>query len=101
MPAETSLQPTISELRKHDKYDRLLERARALPKLKVAVPHPYDDESLGAILDAASLGLIEPILVGPLQKIAAAAAKLKPPSLAFDLSARPIAMRLRRKPSPS
>src|SRR5207248_10105024 len=38
--------------------------------------HPCDEASLDAALEAASLGLIEPILVGPEEQIAAAAAKL-------------------------
>lgn len=59
---------------RHAKYDRLIAAAQALPKLKVAVAHPCDDVSLRAALEAADLGLIEPILVGPPAKIAAAAA---------------------------
>ena len=55
--------------RRHDKYDKLVAAARALPKLKVAVAHPCDASSLGAVFEAADLGLIEPILVGPLAKI--------------------------------
>jgi phosphate acetyltransferase len=39
--------------------------ARSLPKLKVAVAHPCDATSLGAVVEATELGLIEPILVGP------------------------------------
>ncbi|MFG1343311.1 phosphate acetyltransferase [Xanthobacter autotrophicus DSM 431] len=60
--------------RRHEKYDRLIAAARALTKLRVAVAHPCDAVSLGAALEAAQLGLIEPILVGPPAKIAAAAA---------------------------
>ncbi|MBP2150412.1 phosphate acetyltransferase [Xanthobacter autotrophicus DSM 597] len=59
---------------RHAKYDRLIAAAQALPKLRVAVAHPCDDVSLRAALEAAGLGLIEPILVGPPAKIAAAAA---------------------------
>lgn len=55
------------------KYDRLIAAARALPTLRVAVVHPCDDVSLGAAIDAAALGLIEPILVAPPQKLAAVA----------------------------
>lgn len=62
--------------RKHDKYDRLVAAAQSLPKLKVAVAHPCDGASLGAVFEAAGLGLIEPILVGPQAKIKAAAEAL-------------------------
>jgi len=58
----------------HEKYERLIAAARALPRLRVAVAHPCDAVSLSAALEAAELGLIEPILVGPPAKIAAAAA---------------------------
>ncbi|WP_457092562.1 phosphate acetyltransferase, partial [Microvirga sp. P5_D2] len=73
VPAQdTSQQGT----RQHDKYDRLVAAAQSAPKLKVAVVHPCDAASIGAVFDAAELGLIEPILVGPQAKIAAAAAAL-------------------------
>ena len=62
--------------RQHDKYDRLVAAAQAVQKLKVAVAHPCDAASLGAVFEAVELGLIEPILVGPQAKIAAAAAAL-------------------------
>ncbi len=62
---------------RRDKYELLLAAARSMPRLKVAVVHPCDESSLGAALQAASLGLIEPILVGPAVKIEAAAAALK------------------------
>jgi phosphate acetyltransferase len=42
-----------------------------------AVAHPCDESSLAGAVDAAKLGLIRPILVGPRAKIQAVAAKLK------------------------
>ena len=62
--------------RQHEKYDRLVATAQSVPKLKVAVAHPCDAASLSAVFEAAELGLIEPILVGPRAKIAAAAEAL-------------------------
>jgi len=59
--------------RHHEKYERLLERARALPPLPTAVAHPCDDASLASAVDAAKAGLIRPILVGPAARIAAVA----------------------------
>jgi phosphate acetyltransferase len=70
-------QPVLVETRRREKYDRLLAAAKALPRLKVAVAHPCDATSLGATLEAASLGIIDPILVGPPAKIAATANSLK------------------------
>ena len=58
----------------HAKYDTLIAVARALPRLKVAVVHPCDESAIKGALEAAELGLIEPILVGPTAKIVAAAA---------------------------
>ncbi|MDR3418717.1 MAG: bifunctional enoyl-CoA hydratase/phosphate acetyltransferase [Nevskia sp.] len=55
-------------------FDRLLERCRSLPRLKVAVCHPCSEESLAGALASADAGLIEPILVGPRGQIGALAA---------------------------
>jgi hypothetical protein len=65
-----STQLLRAESRKHEKYERLLVAAKSLPHLKTAVIHPCDEASLGAAIKAFSLGIIEPILVGPQQKIA-------------------------------
>ena len=61
--------------RKHDKYEKLLERAKALPPVPTAVAHPCDESSLAAAADAAKIGLIRPILVGPKARIGAVAKK--------------------------
>jgi phosphate acetyltransferase len=61
--------------RKHDKYEHLLQRARALPPLPTAVAHPCDESSLAGALKAADAGLIAPVLVGPRARIEAAAAR--------------------------
>jgi hypothetical protein len=51
--------------RKHQKYERLLARAKEGPPITTAVVHPCDESSLLATVDAAKAGLIAPILVGP------------------------------------
>jgi len=48
-----------------DDLVRLLQYARPLGRIKVAVVHPCDAVSLSAALDARAAGLIEPVLVGP------------------------------------
>lgn len=53
----------------HDKYERLVKAARERAAIKVAVAHPCDDVSLEGAVEAARLGLIEPILVGPVERI--------------------------------
>ena len=60
--------------RPHEKYERLVAAANSISKLKVSVAHPCDGPSLGAVFEAADLGLIAPILVGPRDKIEAAKA---------------------------
>lgn len=59
--------------RRHEKYERLLEMAKALPPLVTAVAHPCDASSLAGAVDAAKLGLLVPLLVGPAARIRAAA----------------------------
>jgi phosphate acetyltransferase len=59
--------------RKHEKYEHLIRRCKALPPTPTAVAHPCDASSLQAALDAAEAGLITPILVGPRARIEAVA----------------------------
>jgi phosphate acetyltransferase len=58
---------------KHEKYQRLLALGKTLPPTPTAVAHPCDDSSLRGAVDAAQLGLIAPILVGPRARIEAVA----------------------------
>ncbi|WP_459615232.1 phosphate acetyltransferase [Bordetella sp. 2513F-2] len=50
-------------------YDRLIGRAQALPPAVCAVAHPCDEPSLGAAVEAARLGILQPVLVGPQRRI--------------------------------
>ena len=59
----------------HEQYERLLARAKALPAVSTAVAHPCDAASLTGAVDAAKMGLIVPVLVGPSARIRAAAEK--------------------------
>ena len=59
--------------RQHEKYERLIAAAKALPPLATAVAHPCDETSLKGALEAAEAGLIKPILVGPEEKISGVA----------------------------
>ncbi len=71
--------------RKHEKYDRLIAACRELPATPTAVAHPCDESSLAGAVDAAKLGLIAPILVGPKARIEAAAK-----AAGIDLAGLPI-----------
>lgn len=55
--------------RQHEKYERLIAEAKALPPLATAVAYPCDETSLKGAVEAAEAGLIKPILVGPKDKI--------------------------------
>src|SRR6187399_430459 len=59
--------------RTHEKYQKLLDFCKALPPTPTAVAHPCDESSLRGAVDAARLGLISPILVGPRARIEAVA----------------------------
>ena len=63
------------ESQKPTKYDRLIERCRALPPAPTVVVHPCDETSLMGAVEAARLGIIAPVLVGPRRKIEAVAEK--------------------------
>jgi len=53
----------------HDKYEKLVKLAQAQTAVKVAVAHPCDDVSLQGAIEAAKLRLIDPILVGPIERV--------------------------------
>lgn len=78
-PSEKIRRPraALPEVHLHERgkhFDALVAAARANPPIRTAVVHPCDAIALEGALEAAKLGLITPILVGPLQKIRAAAA---------------------------
>ena len=58
-----------------DKYDQLIAAAQKERTIKVAVAHPCDDVSLRGAMEAKRLGLIEPILVGPVERIRSVASQ--------------------------
>jgi phosphate acetyltransferase len=55
------------------KHDRLIAAAQAVEPARTIVAHPCDETSLRGAIEAADLGLIRPILVGPQAKIRAVA----------------------------
>ena len=64
-----------SSARRHDKYERLIALTLENPPIPTAVAHPCDDSSLSGAVEAAEAGIIVPILVGPADRIRAAAEK--------------------------
>ena len=71
--------------RDHDKFHRLVERAQKQRPVKAAVAHPCDEASLQSAVEAARLRLVQPILVGPEQRIRAAAAEHRLDISSFEI----------------
>ena len=80
-PTRKVLRPRMElpdvQLNRHERLRALLARAAGQAPIPVAVVHPCSDNAIGAAVEAARAGLIEPILVGPRAKILAAAAAAK------------------------
>ena len=71
--------------RKHEKYERLIARCQTLTPVPTAVAHPCDESSLRGAVEAAQMGLLQPILVGPRDRIEAVAAEFKLDIAAYEL----------------
>ncbi|GIK87280.1 MAG: bifunctional enoyl-CoA hydratase/phosphate acetyltransferase [Betaproteobacteria bacterium] len=56
-----------------DDLVRLIQYVQPLGRIRMAVAHPCDAVSLSAALDARAAGLIEPVLVGPRERLDAVA----------------------------
>ena len=57
------------------KYEQLVARCHDLEAISTAVAHPCEETALAGAIEAAELGLIAPILVGPVAKIEETAKK--------------------------
>ncbi len=60
-------------LRRNDGFSRLFRRCQGAPPVACAIVHPCDRDSLLGPIEAAKRGLIDPVLVGPEEKIRAVA----------------------------
>lgn len=72
------LRANIPELHLFDpqaRFGALLDSVRQLAAVRCAVVHPCDQQSLKGALDAATHGLIIPVLIGPAAKLHAVAAE--------------------------
>ena len=67
----------MNEARRHAKYEKLIERAKALEPATTAVAYPCDESSLRGALEARHMGILQAILVGPRSRIAEVARKAK------------------------
>src|SRR6267378_3949081 len=71
--------------RPRERYDRLVRAAQQLPPVTTAVAHPCDRISIEGLVEAAKLGLIAPILVGPPARIREAAQQAEADISSFPL----------------
>jgi phosphate acetyltransferase len=71
--------------RTHEKYQRLVRAAQELRPVPTGVAHPCDQTSMEGVVEAAKLGLISPLLVGPPAKLRDAAKRAS-----ADISGLPI-----------
>ncbi len=69
MPNETESAIGAAGSTAASKYDRLIAKAKTVAAASTVVVHPCDETSLRGAVEAAELGIIDPILVGPLAKI--------------------------------
>jgi phosphate acetyltransferase len=58
---------------RHERYEQLIASAQKQAAIKVAVAHPCDESSMRGVGEAMRLRLIEPILVGPVERVRRAA----------------------------
>lgn len=61
--------PEVRVRHRHHVFENLIEKVHETPPVKVAVCHPCDEVSLSGAVEAAHAGIIDPILVGPEDKI--------------------------------
>ena len=74
------------------KYERLIARAKQVAAAQTIVVHPCDESSLRGPVEAAELGIIKPILVGP-PRSKKSPASMASKSAIFRSSTRPTAKR--------
>jgi phosphotransacetylase len=87
--SETTLDDHANGRRDHAWFEHLLARAKGVATPGAAVAHPCEAVAIAAAVEAAELGLIDPILVGPPDKIRAAAAEAKADISKFRLEPTP------------
>ncbi len=66
-----------------------LDKCKKLPKIRVACVYPLSDDALQGAIDAALIGIIEPILIGPKDKMEALADKLKVSIKEYEIIDKP------------
>jgi phosphate acetyltransferase len=73
--ARTKL-PDVS-LRRHDRYNAFVKDAQSQPAVTAAIVHPCSPDAILGALEVRNQGLLDPLLIGPEEKIRAAAQAAK------------------------
>lgn len=61
------------QLYSYDHYEKVIQGAKKLGMIRVAVVHPVTKSAIQAVIEASEQGLINPILIGPASRIIQAA----------------------------
>ncbi len=77
--------PDLASTEAHEKYRRLIAVAQKHPAMATAVAHPCDAVSLESASEAARIGLLKPILVGPAARLREVAERASIDIGAFEL----------------
>jgi phosphate acetyltransferase len=77
--------PDLASSEAHEKYRRLIAAAQKYPAMGTAVAHPCDAVSLESASEAARIGLLKPILVGPVARLRDVAQRASIDIGAFEL----------------
>ena len=72
-------------LRRHDRYDAFIERAKASPTVRAAIVHPCSPIAIQGAVEVRDEDLLEPVLIGPRAKIEAAAKEAGVSIEGFDI----------------
>jgi phosphate acetyltransferase len=72
-------------LRRHDRYDAFIERAKASPTVRAAIVHPCSPIAIQGAVEVRDEDLLEPVLIGPRHKIEAAAEEAGVSIEGFDI----------------
>lgn len=77
--------PDLASSEAHEKYRRLIAVAQKHPTMVTAIAHPCDAVSLESASEAARIGLLRPILVGPAARLRDVAQRASIDIGAFEL----------------
>ena len=81
------IEPPEIRMSRHTRFQELVAKAAAGTPPRTAIVYPCDALAIEAAVEAAAAGLITPVLIGPVDKIRAAAGAAKADLTSFELIA--------------